>query len=177
MSFYSSVFYNNHFLLFLLDEPVGSESLRMIEAEPVMFMFTDSSIRIYSSITMNVSPSKEIIGYTAEFPPALIVTLSCSLPYTLHLTDSSLHSVMLRLALRPDNIDSWAELQNPRNLSYFFPILIHFPVRFSQGSSLSSIPLFLLFLLPPSACPLRGSGIRGIPEGDFPCFLVYQYGP
>lgn len=71
MSFYSSVFYNNHFLLFLVDEPVGSESLRMIEAEPVMFMFTDSSIKIYSSITMNVSPSKEIIGYTAEFPPAL----------------------------------------------------------------------------------------------------------
>lgn len=52
------------FLLFLLDEPLGSESLRMIEAGPVMFMFTDS-------ITMNVSPSKELIGYTAEFPPAL----------------------------------------------------------------------------------------------------------
>lgn len=64
---------------------------------------------------------------------------------------------MLRLALRPDNIDSWAKLLNPQNLSYFFP---------DSFSLSSSIPLFLLPLQPFSV-----AGVRGIPEGDFPCFL------
>lgn len=97
-------------------------------------------------------------------------------------TDSSLHRLVLRLALRPDNIDSWAELLNPQNLSCFFPdsAFLHLipGTIFSRQFSLSltsSIPLVFTLLTiilyrSPSLPALGGSGIRGIPEGDFPAF-------
>lgn len=151
-----------------------------------MFMFTDSGVRMYFCLTRycsDPSPPKEMI--LPSFP-STGVTLSCFQPFTLHLTDSSLHRLVLRLVLRPDNIDSWAELLNPQNLSYFFlllPFYIHLPLRLPPGSSLSSsISLFLLsvqsfsFALPLSPALsevlVLGEFLRGISPA-----LDYQYGP
>lgn len=115
--------------------------------------------------------------------PSTGVTLSCFQPFTLHLTDSSLHRLVLRFVLRPDNIDSWAELLNPQNLSYFscffLPTVYTSPctvsarqLSFFLNPTVFTLLTIIQFCSPPLSSPLRGSGIRGIPEGDFPCFRL-----
>lgn len=73
------------------------------------------------------------------------------------------------------------ELLNPRNLSYFFlslPPNIYISLYSFLRAALSLFLILTVFILltithpPPSSCLLRASCIRGIPEGDFPCFRL-----
>lgn len=142
------------------------------QTEPRMLMFTGSFVRMYSFLTTQNS-----------IPPCTGVTLSCLQPFT-QLTDSSAHKLILRLIWRPWYI--WqlgCVTKSSKSVLFFFLLLLaqmHLPIWFHMNSSLSySIPLFLFplqsfatVLVSISLCPVGDSGIRGIPEGDFPCFIL-----
>lgn len=154
-------------------ETVGSESLRMMEAEPVMFLFlTVSSVTIglfthlkklnaYCEGSLGPRPGL-FSGLYSSPDSKTLSTLSCSAwLWDLIILTAGLSYKILEICLI---------------FSPFLPSYIHFPVRLSLGSSLSlSPPQSRCFysphnhplLLSPAAGSLRDSGIRGIPEGGF----------
>ena len=112
------------------------------------------------------------------------VTLCCSQPASSPPDRAPSPQTVLRSVLRPDNIDSWAWVTKSSKSVLFLPessslYTSPYTVSSRQLCLSSSISLFslslqsLIFAPPPfTSCLLRGSGIRGIPEGDFPCFRL-----
>lgn len=168
---------------FLPSESVWS--LRITRADRVMF--TGSGVK---SLLRDLSPSKEMILPSFPSTPSCNLMLFSAL-FPLHLTERSLHRLVLRSVLRPDNIDSWAWVTKSSKSVLFLPessSLYTSPYTVSSGqlslSLSSSISLFsfslqsLIFCPPPPPLPafsellVLGEFLRGI----FPA-LDYQYGP
>lgn len=138
-------------------------------------MFTDGCVRIdprlttqrFNHIQRNDTPELSFTGGT----------VNCLPPFYFQLTGSSgWFGDMIILTAR------FSFPNPPKSVLFFFPCLFS-PIYISLYSFLWAAlflpqshcfysPYYHSVLLSPSSSPLRGSGIRGIPEGDFPCFRL-----